>query len=275
MNKDLSLSQLRHTASFNLILFDLLLSEFRQVSTNSTLPPVSPYTSHSPSSLPHHPSSPLTGTRLSKRRWEAHHPSSFAQTVSFLVLFIFMFFMVFCVSFLCCTKYFFFFFLSYRVFVFSLHLSTSALWVAFGLVFTPPLLSLIFWNFNFWPLFKKMSFLNQREGTYVNIKLVLIILILVCPVKLGLILSLCTYFTYLGYKYMWFWGMQQLSIYFQTYSCLSVCSLVTYFQWCSSFIWTHPSLWDRGKPSAQPPSLMETADLSESCYSSEELRGQW
>lgn len=109
MNKDLSLSQLRHTASFNLILFDLLLSEFRQVSTNSTLPPVSPYTSHSPSSLPHHPSSPLTGTRLSKRRWEAHHPSSFAQTVYFLVLFIFMFFMHFCVSFLCCTKYFFIF----------------------------------------------------------------------------------------------------------------------------------------------------------------------
>ncbi|KAJ0033076.1 hypothetical protein NQD34_000183 [Periophthalmus magnuspinnatus] len=36
------------------------------VSTNSSLPPVSPYSSFS-SLLPHHPSSPLTGARLSKR----------------------------------------------------------------------------------------------------------------------------------------------------------------------------------------------------------------
>lgn len=47
-----------------------------------------------------------------------------------------------------------------------LHLSISALWVVCVLVSAPPPLSLIFWNFHFWPLSKRTIFLSQRAGTH-------------------------------------------------------------------------------------------------------------
>lgn len=49
---------------------------------------------------------------------------------------------------------------------FHLHLSISVLWVVCVPVSTPPPLSLIFWNFNFWPLSKRTIVLSQGAGTH-------------------------------------------------------------------------------------------------------------
>lgn len=49
---------------------------------------------------------------------------------------------------------------------FFFHLSISVLWAACVLVSTPPPLSLIFWNFNFWLRFKRMNPANQKSGTF-------------------------------------------------------------------------------------------------------------
>lgn len=46
-----------------------------------------------------------------------------------------------------------------------LHLSISVLWAVCVHVSTPPPLSLTFWNFNFWPRFKRMNPLKQKAGT--------------------------------------------------------------------------------------------------------------
>lgn len=62
------------------------------------------------------------------------------------------------------------FFKSVFCYLSHFHLSTAVPWLVCVLVSTPPPLSLIFWNFNFWPPYMRMNLLSQRAGTHLYTK---------------------------------------------------------------------------------------------------------